>query len=51
MKGMVLHCTLMAVMATVAVSCNSADKVDYAQMELLVTNRLICCHHREITLS
>ena len=51
MKGMVLHRTLMAVMATVAVSCNSADKVDYAQMELLVTNRLICCHHREITLS
>ena len=48
MKGMVLRRTLMAVMATVAVSCNGADKVDYAQMETLVTNRLVCIRHSEM---
>ena len=41
----------MAVVATVAFFAYGDGKVDYAQMEMLVTNRLICCHHREITLS
>ena len=51
MKGKLLHYALMAVIAAVVIPGYGDDKVDYALMELLVTNRLICCHHREITLS
>lgn len=51
MKGMVLRYMLLAVIAAVAISGYGDGKADYAQMEMLVTNRLICCHHREITLS
>lgn len=51
MKARLLRHALVAIVATVAISGYGSNKVDYAQMELLVTNRLICCHHREITLS
>lgn len=51
MKAKLLRYLLMAVIAMVANSGYGDGKGDYAQMESLVTNRLICCHHREITLS
>ena len=50
MKAKLLRYLLMAGIATVANAGYGDGKVDYAQMESLVTNRLICCHHREITL-
>ena len=51
MKEVLLRYALMSVIAAFAISGHGDGKVDYDRMETLVTNRLICCHHREITLS
>lgn len=48
MKDILLRYTLMAVIATVAISGYGDSKVDYAQMEMLVTNRLVCVRHSEM---
>lgn len=51
MKEMLLRYALLAAVFAAVIPGYGEDKVDYVQMESLVTNRLICCHHREITLS
>ena len=48
MKARLLRHALVAIVATVAISGFGDDKVDYAQMELLVTNRLVCVRHSEM---
>lgn len=51
MKWALLRCVMLAVIFVAFTPCYGDGKVDYDKMELLVTNKLICCHHREITLS
>lgn len=48
MKARLLRHALVAIVATVAISGYGSNKVDYAQMELLVTNKLICIRHSEM---